>query len=51
MFSDKIKNLILGMFLMSALCAINFSEDISPIIYNNCTDCAMTGLNKFEFLH
>ena len=39
MFSDKIKNLILGIFLMNALCAINFSEDISPIIYNNCTVC------------
>ncbi len=26
-------------FLLTIIYAINYSEDISPIIYNNCTNC------------
>ena len=26
-------------FLLTFVYAINYSEDISPIIYNNCTTC------------
>ena len=32
-------NIIIFYLLTSFLQAINFSEDISPIIYNNCTTC------------
>ena len=32
-------NIIIFYLLTSFLQAINFSEDISPIIYNNCTSC------------
>ena len=31
--------IIIFYFLIGFLQAINFSEDISPIIYNNCTTC------------
>ena len=30
-------------FSLGILSAINFSEDISPIIYQNCTECHRTG--------
>lgn len=34
---------ILGILLISQLLAVSYNEDISPIIYNNCTVCHRTG--------
>ena len=40
---NKMIKLIIIFIASYQLHAINFSEDISPIIYNNCTECHRQG--------
>ena len=39
----KLGKCVLIFFSLGILSAINFSEDISPIIYQNCTECHRAG--------